>query len=312
MQLTLLLPNLRHLASSAWVSRWFARGDRGIDAAAGRTIALRECFQFTGQTLPTAALTRSLDSTDAREASWLRADPSFVMADAVTLRLLQSGNMDLSTDEVHAFTQALMPLFGDAGFPLEASRGDRWYLRCPRESRLPVFSEPEDALGDDLAQHLPDGEDARRWRGLLNEAQIILHQHPANALRTRRGLPPVNSLWFWGAGALPDGVRCGFDRVHSNDAVIVALARLAKVSAVAAVTADFSSVASGARSDSVLVDLADQRDLAVLDAAWFARIDAALAAREIARMTMCWQSGQRLVLKPAHRWRFWRRTTSLA
>ena len=40
-------------------------------------------------------------------------------------------------------------------------------------------------------------------RMLLNEVQVLLHQHPLNAARQTRGLPPVNSVWFWGAGRLP-------------------------------------------------------------------------------------------------------------
>ena len=52
------------------------------------------------------------------------------------------------------------------------------------------------------------GEGAERWRALLNESQIVLHNHPINAVREARGAVAVNSLWFWGAGTLPDSVRC--------------------------------------------------------------------------------------------------------
>jgi len=74
---------------------------------------------------------------------------------------------------------------------------------------------------------LPEGDNARQWRSLLNEAQIVLTQHPLNAQRARRGLPPVNSVWFWGAGVLPQWVRCGFARIYTNDETATALARLA-------------------------------------------------------------------------------------
>jgi hypothetical protein len=37
--------------------------------------------------------------------------------------------------------------------------------------------------------------------------QVILHQHPVNAERRARGLPPVNSLWLWGGGPLPQRVN---------------------------------------------------------------------------------------------------------
>jgi hypothetical protein len=34
----------------------------------------------------------------------------------------------------------------------------------------------------------------------MNEAQMILHDHPVNARRAARGLPPANSVWLWGFG----------------------------------------------------------------------------------------------------------------
>ena len=218
MQLTLLLPAQAHLSGASTLARWRARGDRSDAAKPGREAQLRAQFEFHGPALPIAALTRSVDASDADSALWLRCDPAYVIADAVTLRLIAcGGNLQLSAEEVLEFSRVLKPLFGDAGFPLEAARPDRWYLRCPREAKLPRFSAPADALGDDLARHLPDGDNARQWRSLLNEAQIALTQHPLNAQRAQRGLPPVNSLWFWGAGVLPQWVRCGFDRVFTDD-----------------------------------------------------------------------------------------------
>ncbi len=44
------------------------------------------------------------------------------------------------------------------------------------------------------------------WYKLLNEMQMFLHAHELNQDRERRGLLPINSLWFWGGGRLPDDV----------------------------------------------------------------------------------------------------------
>jgi hypothetical protein len=317
MRLSLLLPARRHTEGSATLARWMARGDRLADAAPGRDAVLRECFEFAGAAVPVAALTRSLDADEAAGAKWLRADPAFVMADAVTLRLLRCGNMDLSAAEIEAFAQALKPVFGDVGFPFDAPHPERWYLRCARGAALPRFSSPDDALGDDLANHLPEGADARRWRGLLNEAQIVLTQHPLNAQRLRRGLPPVNSLWFWGAGTLPESVRCGFSCVRSDDEVATALARLGQVGDVsgldqggslfAAASATRPASKSEASAASILIDLARHRDGERLEREWLAPIDAVLKNREIDAVKILFDSGERSMVKPAHRWRFWRR-----
>jgi len=306
MRLSLLLPARRHLQATMTVAHWLARGDRLADAAHGRGAALRECFAIDAAELPTAALTRSIDADDAGEARWLRADPAYVMADAVTLRLLACGNLGLSADETEAFAQTLKPLFGDAGFAFDAPHAERWYLRCERGAKLPKFSAPEEALGDDLANHLPEGDDARRWRSLLNEAQIILTQHPVNAQRARRGLPPVNSLWFWGAGVLPQRAHCGFDRIVSDDEVVVSLAKLGGVLFFPRQQETPFPWDAG-QKQSILVDLADQRDVAALDRDWLRPMADALQRGQIAQLDLLFESGERYVVKPAHRWRFWRR-----
>ena len=284
--LTLLLPPLPRVERTTQMALWLSRGDRLPDAKPGRDAALRECFEFIGTSLPIAALTRSLDASDASGALWLRADPAFAMADAVTARLMACGDIGLSREESDELARALRPLFGDAGFPLQATRQDRWYLCCPPESRLPVFADPRNVLGDDLMQHLPRGDNERQWRSLFNEAQVILHNHPVNLRRVQRGQVPANSLWFWGAGKLPDWVRSRFGTVASDDAVVLALAKLAKIPAV-----DAQAALSKADSDILL----DAEVIAEIDARKFSSIDLSFA------------SGERVHYRHAHRWRIWRR-----
>lgn len=304
MQLTLLVPTKAQSSGTPTLARWLARGDRVDAVKPGREAQLRTYFEFHGPALPIAALTRSVDANDADSAQWLRCDPAYVMADAVTLRLIACGDLRLSAEDVEEFSRVLKPLFGDAGFPLEATRPDRWYLRCPREAKLPRSSAPADALGDDLARHLPAGDNERQWRSLLNEAQITLTQHPLNAQRIQRGLPPVNSLWFWGASTLPQWVRSPLSSVFSNDEIAMTLARMAKIADVSPTPDMFAAPGKG---DQILFDLADQRDAAALDANWFASIDALLAKRKLEAVHLHFLDGERLTYKPAHRWRFWRR-----
>jgi hypothetical protein len=303
--LTLLLPPLRYLAQetrSGDLAFWIARCDRLADAAPGRETMLRESFEFIGTQIPFAALTRSLDSADAASALWLRADPAWVVADAVTLRLLACGNMDLSPSDSEQLARSLKPLFGDAGFPLEATTPSRWYLRCPSGATLPAFSTPQAALGDDVARHLPEGDAGRRWQHLLNEAQVILHNHPLNAERVRRGMPPVNSLWFWGAGMLPDWVRTTGSVVVSSDQIVHALSRLAKVPVVNEVA---DTLATATADSHILID-ADVPAGPVLESAW-QPVQRALTARAISELRLSFASGERYRYRHIHRWRFWRK-----
>jgi hypothetical protein len=208
------------------------------------------------------------------------------MADAVTARLMACGDLGLSSEEGDELARALRPLFGDAGFPLEATRPARWYLRCPLESRLPAFADPRDVLGDDLMRHLPRGDNERQWRGLFNEAQVILHNHPVNLRRVQRGQVPANSLWFWGSGKLPDWARTRFDAVASGDPVVVALAKLAKIPVV-----------------DVRAALAQSGANVLLDVAEIPEID----VRKFSGIDLLFADGNRAHYRHAHRWRIWRR-----
>ena len=304
-ELTLLLGAKQRLLGDAPTLRaWTARGDRLADAAADRDAILREAFEFIGTRVPVAALTRSLDAADANAALWLRADPAWMVADAVTLRLVACGDMQLSADDSAALARALKPLFGDAGFPLEATTPSRWYLRCPAGAQLPTFSSPADALGDDVARHLPQGDAGKRWQYLLNEAQVILHNHPVNAGRAARGLAPVNSLWIWGGGKMPDWIRTPYTDVRSDDDVVRALGTRAK--------ADVAALENGLPADfgtdtRLLIDLAALRETADLDRRWLQPAHAALAARDLDAIDLRFTDGERYRYRHRHRWRFWRR-----
>ena len=119
---------------------------------------------------------------------------------------------------------ALKPLFGDIGFPIDAPTPSRWYLRVPRESETTRIHRSRNALGDDLFEHLTEGADGRRWRALLSEAQVVLHNHPWNAQRIAQGKLPVNALWFWGGGVLPDAVQTSHGTFYSDEETLRSLA----------------------------------------------------------------------------------------
>lgn len=336
---TLLLPERARFASQrlpADLAQWLGRADKlgaqesRPDAAdanvsdAARAIGQRaRVFDILPRGWPVAAATRQCDVGDASLASWLRADPAYVRPDINGARLLAYGRaLSLTAEDCADLLRPLRPLFGDAGFPIDAPVPSRWYLRLPKDTRLPTFANPEDALGADMFEHLPGadattGDDGRRWRALLSEAQVVLHNHPRNAARIAAGLPPVNSLWFWGAGALPDHVRSRFTMLHTDDEAMAAFARLAKA-ATAPLPAGWSPVGlgdavassaaeAGAGTPGIAFDLRRIRDLTELQATWLAPLTADLRAGRLTSATLDFADGVALRLTANQRWRFWRR-----
>lgn len=303
---TLLLPERarfggQRLSQSA--GRWLARADcnRNDDAQLVRV------FDVLPRGWPVAAVTRQRDAGDAAGSAWLRADPVYVRPDINGARLLAHGDALALTDrDSTALLPALKPLFGDSGFLLDAPTPIRWYLQLPAGTRLPTFASPAEALGADLFDHLPggdsaDGPESRRWRALLSEAQVVLHNHPLNAERIEAGLPPINSLWFWGGGVLPDHVRSVHTRVFSPDDAVTAFAELAGAS-VGLLPGSWQG-GEGNR----LFDLRDSRDLARLESDWFAPLLDDLQAGRIDHADFDFADGCRYRLTRSQRWRFWRR-----
>ncbi len=58
-------------------------------------------------------------------------------------------------------------------------------------------------LGKSANPYIEQSRQILPWYQLLNEIQMFMHQHEVNAERISRGLLPINSLWCWGAGAVP-------------------------------------------------------------------------------------------------------------
>lgn len=294
----MLLPAAARLGGGvlpANVAKVLGRADR-IQGEAGERAQLRRHFQLIPDHWPVAALTRNLDADDASDATWLRADPCFIRPDINGARMLSHGELlSLTAEDAAQLLPALKPLFGDAGFPIDAPTPSRWYLRLPPDAKLPNFAAPEDVLGDDLFAYLPGGDEGRRWRALLTEAQVILHAHPWNQQRLQAGKPAVNSLWFWGAGALPNFVRTPFRQVKSNEPLLRALAKLA-------------DVGRGTVGEDVdaLVDLRSIRSLDILCRDVLQPLLDEVAQGRLGALNLDLEDGSQFVIGRQQRWRVWR------
>jgi hypothetical protein len=223
------LPALPRFAPAHPLRLLARRADRLTDGAAGYVAALAQNFGLLADGLPAAALTRQWYAGDAGDDLWLAADPAWVQPDMNGARLLACGQWQLSLDEAQSLAAAVRPAVEEAGMQLLVSAPDRWQLRLPPNLALPSFAAPEQALGEDVFQHLPQGEPGRPWRRLLNETQVLLHQHPLNAQRREQGLPPINSLWLWGGGRLPAVLDTPWHGVISDEPVLCALAEKARI-----------------------------------------------------------------------------------
>ncbi len=158
-------------------------------------------------------------------AAWIRSDPVFLTVERDQLILAEASSLPVDAQEAQALIATLNQHFSEDGLEFVAASPKSWYLRL---SRLPAIATRSlhEVAGQNIHAYLPTGADARQFRSLLNEAQMLLFGHPVNLAREQRGLPPVNSIWLWGEGILPQTAMKNFDHIWSADSLATGLSLL--------------------------------------------------------------------------------------
>lgn len=270
------------------LERRLPRADTFLQPPGGAIRALFGLFGFdAGGELPAAAVTRSVDAGDAGQGTWLRADPAWMDVGSA-LVLKGWGELGLEPADLERLQDALGEVFEGTGAAFSAPVDGRWYLRMGEAG--PMATTPPDELGGrDAADHLPEGSRADAWRRLMSECQMVLHNHPVNDDRRAAGRPPVNSLWFWGSGSLPETAPAGYSSVIGGGA----LARgLFELPGGADRAAGKLLIADGGRDDAAVWEY------------W-------QAAGHAAARVVVPDAGRRFHWRARHRFRVWRRRRDL-
>jgi len=204
-----------------------ARGRRSLQAGTEQEHWLSGRFGIESTDEDGAAAASLLaDGGDPGEACWIRADPVHLRVDRDALVLADGAVFSLNEDEAQALAATLNNHFG-SDLSIEVQHPERWYCRLATPPRIRCTPLAE-ARGLPIGEHLPTGPEGMRWHALMNEVQMALHEHPVNAAREARGELPVNSVWFWGNGALPKTAAAPAQRPHnqvlSNDPLARGLA----------------------------------------------------------------------------------------
>ncbi len=258
---------------------------------------------------PVAPVTYALDVAPLHDRYLLRADPVFIAPDRDALRLLAHSELEITAAEAVQLVEALNTHFAADGLRFEAPQSHRWYVTTATEPRLHLHPLAT-ALGQSLDPLLPQGDDAKRWHGVLNEIQMLLHAHPVNAAREARGAPPVNSLWLWGGGRTPTLGATPWAQVWSDDALILGLAKLARTprGGAPAQAREWLDAAITPGDHLVTPKSDTGRDAAswieAFERDWIAPLVAALKAREINSLTLAIDRGARYTApgKALERW----------
>lgn len=275
-------------------------------------------FRLLGETAP----------IDPASTTWMAADPVHLRFHQDRLVLADASQFELGPDTARDYVAALNVHFGDLG-RFHAVAPERWYLEVSdtmltAHSDLPPLSA---VAGRGVDQILSGATDARELRRSINEVQMLLHTLPLNAKRERAGLLPINSLWLWGAGPLPERRESDFDGVWSAAPLPAGFARAAGVPS-HRLPVDARRLFEHAAADSHHLVVLDQllrpvqyenaaayrTVLADLDRDWFMPLGEALRKGQIDRLHLVAPTAFGTLTADHARfdaWKLWRRPTPL-
>ena len=302
MHVTLLVPDLfwprddggaacRELELPA-IERFISRARRRIFPPLSLEAWLCQAFEVERQQdWPVAPITLVHDGGDASDHYWLRADPVHLAAQRDRLTLLDASVLNPDAEDAAELIAILNRHFAGDGLAFQAPHPARWYLRVPGTPRL-ATRELSLAAGRDIASAMPAGEDSPRWRRVLNEIQMLLHEQPVNQRRESRGELSINSVWLWGGGRRQTIPGQHFSHVGGGNVIASALAEKISAETVAG-----TALPAANRDSRVLVvaetpsarhgdDRSWRQALVEIERAWFAPLLLALRRRDIDELAL--------------------------
>ena len=286
------------------VERWLARAEIARDPARNASQWLARAFG--AETAAAAPITRLAD-TETAEGVWMRADPVHLVVEGDALRLRDASSLDIRLDEARALAATLQDHFAADGLEFRVEAPERWYVKLAA-GEAPGTTPLEEALGRNVFGLLPrDG----KWRSAMTEAQMILNGHEVNARREAEGKPAINTVWFWGGGALPAAISKPYAVVHANDPLARGLAKLSGAQ-LQGVPKGIGDVELSRATDSVLA-VVGGIDNATLDEQWFRPLGDAFERFDRVRIILP-SSRDTLVatLTASSRWRWFRSAKPLS
>jgi hypothetical protein len=168
--------------------------------------------------LAAGALTLLAHGGDPGGERWARADPVHLRLMRDRILVVPSAGFSITSEEALALCNTLNRHFAGR-LELRAPHPEQWCARVGEELGVESAS-PLQMAGREIGPGRP-GE------ALINEAQMLLHEHPVNEAREARGELPVNSLWLWGAGRAPRAAHGRWHSVCADEPVSLGLAKLA-------------------------------------------------------------------------------------
>lgn len=231
-KVTLIIPDLlnddktNHLRNSSSIpalKKILTRGNKKKLNYPNTESLLFGLFDLTNE-LPVAAMTALAANFSIKNNYWLRADPVELRAGLSGIFLIGNSHLALQKKEIQLLREQLNQLLQEYNIHLHTPWEQAWLLELVKQPQINTV-DLNSIIGKEISHYLPGGEEQKKWRCLLTEIQMLLHQSPINQTRENNNKPLVNSLWFWGEGNLPAPKTNHYSHVISNNPIVIGLAK---------------------------------------------------------------------------------------
>ncbi len=254
---------------------------------------------------PIAAITAEADGLAVGDAYWLRAAPVHLALQRDCFSLSEPIPLRLAHEHAALMLTKLNAHFNQDGLSFLQGNSGAWYLKSAQSPQIKTTL-PSVVVGKNIHQFLPQGVSSSSWLAVLNEVQMLLHEHPANVAREAKGGAAVNSVWLSGGGVMPSVKTLPNDTstLMANSIFYQGLAKWAGLTCLA-LPNQLEAVLQKPQQQ-VRLELLATHDL---DESWFSSLLAALKNHKIKQLTLNLGFYDKCLvvnLKPMDLYKFWR------
>jgi len=125
----------------------------------------------------------------------------------------------LSCEESREYLKALQDQISDCPVTFYPGSGFHNLMVIESKQFTTRLIPPNELIGEGIRKFMPNEDQFKDLIYIINQAQIILHNHPINQKRKQENIDLVNSIWLWGNGK--EGILPSFEGKFGKSASII-------------------------------------------------------------------------------------------
>ncbi len=131
---------------------------------------------------------------------------------------------NLPCEESRSYLKALQDQILDCNVSFYSGSGPHNMMVIKSKHFKNRLTPPQELIGEGIRKFMPDGDEFKDLIYIINQAQIILHNHPVNKKRKQENLDAANSIWLWGNGK--QGTIPSFEKQFNKSSSLISASLL--------------------------------------------------------------------------------------